>query len=246
MCAASAAASEPFGTPERITLARRLVPHLEQATRVRARLSELDQRHRDLVAAVDSLPDGIAIVDGDGGVSHLNAAARSIVTSGDGLCVRAGRLTATVARTDGALRHVVHQAFSSGRSAVATGGCLAASRPSGRRSYVVRVIPLALETWVGVASPSALVLIVDPEKQPEPELQALRRLYGLTKTEANIALRVLDGSGLGPIADELSVSLSTVRTHLQHVFDKTHTHRQAELVRLLHAGLAATRRARTS
>jgi DNA-binding CsgD family transcriptional regulator len=91
-----------------------------------------------------------------------------------------------------------------------------------------------------------LVLIVDPEKQPEPELQALRRLYGLTKTEANIALGVLDGSGLGPIADELAVSLATVRTHLRHVFDKTHTHRQAELVRLLLGGLAATRRPETS
>jgi hypothetical protein len=37
-------------------------------------------------------------------------------------------------------------------------------------------------------------------------------------------------------------SLATVRTHLQHVFDKTDTHRQAELVRLLLGGLAATRR----
>jgi DNA-binding CsgD family transcriptional regulator/PAS domain-containing protein len=247
MCAAAAAKSEPFGTPERIALARRLVPHLEQASRMRARLSELDQRHRDLVAAVESLSDGIVIVDGDGRMVHLNAAAESIVASGDGLCVRAGHLTTTVARTDdGALSHIVHQAFSSGRSAVATGGCLAVPRLSGQRPYLVRVIPLAPEVSGAAASPSALVLIVDPEREPEPELQALRRLYGLTKTEANIALRVLDGSGLGPIANELSVSLSTVRTHLQHVFDKTHTHRQAELVRLLHAGLAATRRPRTS
>jgi DNA-binding CsgD family transcriptional regulator len=87
-----------------------------------------------------------------------------------------------------------------------------------------------------------LVLIVDPEREPEPELEALRRLYGLTNMEAEISLRVLDGTGLGPIADELSVSLSTVRTHLQHVFDKTDTHRQAELIRLLLGGLAATRR----
>ena len=27
--------------------------------------------------------------------------------------------------------------------------------------------------------------------------------------------------------------MATVKTHLQHVFDKTDTHRQAELVRLL-------------
>jgi DNA-binding CsgD family transcriptional regulator len=68
---------------------------------------------------------------------------------------------------------------------------------------------------------------------PLPDLESLRRRYGLTKAEADVALRVLDGTGLAPIAEELSISLSTVRTHLRHVFAKTDTHRQAELVRLL-------------
>ena len=51
------------------------------------------------------------------------------------------------------------------------------------------------------------------------------------------ALRVANGQGLTPISEELSVSIATVKTHLQHVFDKTDTHRQAELVRLLTAVL---------
>jgi DNA-binding CsgD family transcriptional regulator len=38
---------------------------------------------------------------------------------------------------------------------------------------------------------------------------------------------------LNPIAEELSVSVTTVKTHLRHVFEKTGTHRQAELVRLV-------------
>jgi DNA-binding CsgD family transcriptional regulator len=63
----------------------------------------------------------------------------------------------------------------------------------------------------------------------------LRNLYGLTNSEADIALRVANGQGLAPISDDLSVSIATVKTHLQHVFDKTDTHRQAELVRLLTA-----------
>jgi DNA-binding CsgD family transcriptional regulator len=44
---------------------------------------------------------------------------------------------------------------------------------------------------------------------------------------------VMHGADLNHISEELSISLPTVRTHLQHVFDKTDTHRQAELVRLL-------------
>jgi DNA-binding CsgD family transcriptional regulator len=44
---------------------------------------------------------------------------------------------------------------------------------------------------------------------------------------------VLKSEGLQSIADRMSITISTVRIHLQRVFDKTQTHRQAELVRLL-------------
>ena len=79
----------------------------------------------------------------------------------------------------------------------------------------------------------ALVLIIDPEDEPEPSSALLRRLYRLTDAEADVALRMIHGADLKEISEELSLSLTTVRTHLQHIFDKTDTHRQAELVRLL-------------
>jgi DNA-binding CsgD family transcriptional regulator len=63
--------------------------------------------------------------------------------------------------------------------------------------------------------------------------ELLRRVYGLTNAEAAVALHIADGQGIKPIADELSLSTATVKTHLQRVFLKTGTHRQAELVRLL-------------
>jgi DNA-binding CsgD family transcriptional regulator/PAS domain-containing protein len=242
LCAAATPTQGTFGTPERVSLLGALVPHLQQAIQTQTRLADLDNRHRDFVAALDVLSDGIVIVGGDGRVVHLNPAAEAIVASADGLCVRSGYLRATVSRTDGVLDLAVHRAFSRGSSTVATGGCVAVPRLSGLRPYVVRVIPLNPEGRVGEASSTVLVVIADPEQEPEPESEALRRLYGLTKTEAAVAVRVLGGSGLKPIADDMSLSLATVRSHLQHVFDKTDTHRQAELVRLLLGGLAATRR----
>ena len=77
------------------------------------------------------------------------------------------------------------------------------------------------------------MLIIDPEHEPEPSAALMRRLHGLTNTEAQVARCIMRGSDLKQISDELLVSLPTVRTHLQHVFDKTDTHRQAELVRHL-------------
>jgi DNA-binding CsgD family transcriptional regulator len=79
----------------------------------------------------------------------------------------------------------------------------------------------------------ALVLIIDPEDEPELPAALLRRLYHFTEAEVEVALHIMRGADPKHISEQLSVSLTTVRTHLQHVFDKTGTHRQAELVRLL-------------
>jgi hypothetical protein len=44
---------------------------------------------------------------------------------------------------------------------------------------------------------------------------------------------LLDADRLADVAENLGVTLSTVRTHLQRTFEKTDTRRQSELVRLL-------------
>jgi DNA-binding CsgD family transcriptional regulator len=48
-----------------------------------------------------------------------------------------------------------------------------------------------------------------------------------------VALRVTRGDGLKPISEDMALSIATIKTHMHHIFDKTDTHRQAELVRLL-------------
>jgi DNA-binding CsgD family transcriptional regulator len=80
---------------------------------------------------------------------------------------------------------------------------------------------------------SALILVVDPDRALPPSAAQLRQLYGLTHAESEVAVAAVRGEGLSAIAADLDVSLATARTHLQHVFEKTGTRRQAELVRLI-------------
>jgi DNA-binding CsgD family transcriptional regulator len=61
----------------------------------------------------------------------------------------------------------------------------------------------------------------------------LQQFYGLTPAEATVTTEVLRGQGLQAAAETLGITIPTVRTHLQHVFEKTRTRRQAELVRML-------------
>ncbi|MFO1157212.1 MAG: helix-turn-helix transcriptional regulator [Reyranellaceae bacterium] len=80
---------------------------------------------------------------------------------------------------------------------------------------------------------TAMVLLADPEMAPAGRADVLRLAYGLTGAEARTALALLEHSRLADIAGSLGVSLATVRTLLQRAFDKTDTHSQAELVRLM-------------
>lgn len=78
-----------------------------------------------------------------------------------------------------------------------------------------------------------MVLAVDTDRDPPPAAALLRLHYGLTPRETDVALLALHGQGVKPIAEQLALSVNTVRTHLHNIFTKTGTHRQAELVGLL-------------
>lgn len=224
--------SESFDTAERIQLVSALVPHLQQALRTQEHLREVACGVSDMARALDVVRHGIVVVAKGPRVVHMNAAAERILTCRDGLQIRSGNIEATRAASDAELHRSLAGALSDRKCGSRTGDAFTCARPSGKRPYVIHVLPF-LPTPGDSADARALVVIMDPEQNPEPPPMLLRRLYGFTNAEAEVALRVLRGDGLTPIADDLSLSMATIKTHLHHVFDKTGTHRQAELIRLL-------------
>lgn len=165
-------------------------------------------------------------------VINLNTAAERILRAEDGLQIRSARVAASI-HAEHQLHRALHAALPDDGSKIRSGRSFICQRPSGKRPYVVHVLPPHPAATVETSTEArALVLIIDPDQEPEPAA-ALRRLYALTAAEAEIAVRIARGAGLKEISDELSVSVATVRKHLQHVYDKTDTHRQTELVRLL-------------
>ncbi|BAW05485.1 conserved hypothetical protein [Nocardia seriolae] len=107
-------------------------------------------------------------------------------------------------------------------------------RPSNGRHYVLHILPIHRNGRSSARPPIVLVTVVEPDDSGRcASVDTWRTLYGLTPREAAVAEQVQRGEGLQTVADTLAVTLSTVRAHLQHVFEKTHTHRQAELARLL-------------
>lgn len=67
----------------------------------------------------------------------------------------------------------------------------------------------------------------------QPASLWLTDAFHLTRREADVADLLAGGSDPACIARTLGISLDTVRTHLKHVYRKTNTHSQCDVVRLM-------------
>ena len=118
---------------------------------------------------------------------------------------------------------------------LASGGVLAVARPSGRRSFHVLVCPVSVHRPVfpEVRTAAAIVFVADPEEVAVLNEATLRALFGLTSAEAKLASLIAQGTSLKEAGARLGLRRETARSRLKTVFEKTNTHRQAELVRLV-------------
>ena len=58
-------------------------------------------------------------------------------------------------------------------------------------------------------------------------------MYKLTPTELRALLAIVDVGGVPEVAAALGVSVTTIKTHLSRLFEKTGVTRQADLVKLV-------------
>lgn len=78
-----------------------------------------------------------------------------------------------------------------------------------------------------------VTLIFEVPDAPAERIERVRSAFGLTPSEATLALHLADGGDMGGYAATRGISRNTARNQLQMVFDKTGGRRQAELVKLL-------------
>ena len=240
------AGAAPFGAPER-DLVGRLLPHLKRVGQWHGRVAVLEARQSAQSVALDRLPIGVLLVDARGKVVEMNRAAREIARENDGLLLEKSRPGRPVTRETDALQGLIREALRAGANDGApTNGVMLLSRPSLRRPIAVMVVPVDAagpgRPHAPLASEArnaaAVVFLCDPERRHDAPAQLLARLYGLTPAEARLVRGLADGRRLDELAEAFGISKETARTQLRHIYPKTGTNRQAELVRLVLTGPA--------
>ena len=188
------------------------------------------------LSLLDIFPAGVVLLDQNRRVVQLNRLAEQILGNGDGLYLRHDELRATRSGENTRLRQLLEDAGSGWLDAgVSALPLLSVSRSSGHRALEVLVLPFYCATGSGldVDPPKTLVLIRDPERKLADCQDWLKSLYGLTQVEASVAQRMAQGQSVDHLAEELHVQPNTIRVHLKHIYRKTRTGRQSELVNLL-------------
>jgi DNA-binding CsgD family transcriptional regulator len=222
---------QPFGATE-ITTLQLLMPHLRKAMQVHYRLAGTSIREHVLLGALDATRVGFVLLDVHGKLLLSNKSAESILNSNDGLMIAKRGLVSALHSQTREIEKVVHEASLRGGRA----GRVVVKRPSCRLPYVLLISPVSRAAqFPEQSAPAVVVLITDPEIGSEHRLdvKVLSELFEFTPAECVVATQLVQGHSLQEAARELHISGNTARTHLKHLFEKTNTHRQAELLRVL-------------
>lgn len=185
--------------------------------------------------ALDPVAPGVVLLDGRGRVLLANRAARRMTEASIQLVEEQIPQCETDGRA-GALRQAIQCVLDKADASGDALECLRLPRPGGRRELLAMIYPLETAPEAPESDPRAMILLSDPEHRARVPEDVLARLFDLTPTEARIALALAEGQRTADIARDMQVASTTVTFHLRNLFQKTNTHRQAELVALILAG----------
>lgn len=192
----------------------------------------LRARLRAAEAALDHVSCAVFILDPNGVVRLANAGARRLAAEGDGLVLAGRRLTATVNGDAGRLRDLIATVATAriGRVVRPAVRAMAVRRGTGRAALCVALMPAPVEP--AARSCDVLLYAVDPSAHRRAPISQLREALGLTDREIDVALATVRLGSVPAAAGELGIALTTARSHLQHVFDKTGARHQAALAQM--------------
>jgi DNA-binding CsgD family transcriptional regulator len=220
------------GVRQRMTL---LAPHFRRAVAI----SKVIDLHRVEAAALadtlDGLAAGLILVSSTGRVVHANTSGLAMLDEGSVIRGKGGKLTATDTPGDRVLQDIFLSA-AGGDAAIGGRGAAVPLTSSDGERYIAHVLPLTsgARRTAGIAHAAVAALFVRKAALDMPHpLEAIAKAFKLTPAEMRVLMMIVQVGGVPEVALVLGTSETTVKTHLQHIFAKTGTSRQADLVKLV-------------
>ena len=210
-----------------------LIPHFQRAVAIGRLLEMRSLASHGLAAALDLIAAGVVLVDRNLRIIHANQAAQGMLERGQPVRSDRGMFSVASPATAAALLLAVHRAVKNEAGLGRRGFGIPVPGRDGS-ACVLHVLPLQQgELRPGLAPAAEAAIFVASAAAPAPSSnEAFAALFDFTAAEVRVFEQI--AAGLTPLetASQLGLSINTVRTHLQNLFSKSGTSRQADLVRL--------------
>jgi DNA-binding CsgD family transcriptional regulator len=234
---------EPFNAADANWM-RLLVAHVSRGFGLMQRLNTAKLQHTSMLASFDRLGFGVALLNPSMQMLHLNRAGQAVLDRDDGMALLGNGQLSSTCQGPGepglsgwlaSLRDTHRQDQTHFLE-----GCKVMRRTGGH--YIVQCAEvLPSSAWaVDDQAIQYIAFIMDPAALQLPSADRLMPLYGLTRSEAKVALAFASGGTYLQVADRLGGTPETVRSHIKEVYPKLRVNRMADMVRvvlsLAHAG----------
>jgi DNA-binding CsgD family transcriptional regulator len=212
-----------------------LYRHLEKALAIAFRLGSLGAMQQCTTELLDRSPAAVLFLDERRRIVYANHNAEALRANSDGIRLSANDIVLVRRQDNDRLQCLIARALSPiAPSGECPGGVMQAPRPSSKRPYTILVAPVSRQyPALSAVRPAVCVIISDPESERSLPAHRLQTAFGLTEAEARLAALLATGEELRSSAEKLGITYGTARTRLAGIFQKTETHRQGELIKLL-------------
>ncbi|AEH87705.1 transcriptional regulator, LuxR family [Mesorhizobium opportunistum WSM2075] len=210
-----------------------LSPHLRRASLIGDLLDQSRVTANLYRQALDHLAVPVVLTGASGAILHANGAAERMFSAQGPILSRNGVLQVQNPAVARALLEAIASAASADFLLGSRGIGLPISAP-GQPPAVAYVLPLSEGTARAAFQPACAAVFVSTTTSSSPLPEAvLTTLFDLTPAEARVLLRIGSGLSASKSASSLGIGENTLKTHLNRIFAKTGTRRQADLVKLV-------------
>lgn len=219
-----------FQESDRLNL-HRLAQHINRAFRITSQLKLTEQKSVQEDSIFDSIGHALFVLNEDRKIIKVNAAATRLLSSNPSILkIRHGRLIA--------VGHHASPSFEEAMSMAARGRhaeIVFTSTQFGtiKGTYHARLTQLREAAVWPLSYHAHYLLVVEKNQEIKQDtLRAFCALFDMTASEQQVLLGLMQDATPEEIAQTLNVSLATIRSHVQHIRQKTGVRRVTELVRV--------------
>ncbi len=186
-----------------------------------------------LRATLDHFDAGFLLVFPDGRILHANTMAHEMMSEGWPIQSHDGHLQGSSKKATAVLSKGLRQVAGVTEYSTSDNNCLDicladATSPKG---IAIASMKSLISTKL---TPSPVALFIKSfNSRGDCTLSAIAECFGLTPAETRTLHHFVEGGTVAEAAHALAVSENTVKTHLQNIFAKTRSSRQAQLMKLV-------------